>query len=173
MVGVTPFLSPLIIGGLSAIVLPQAFKFAGKKIQIGNDKIQEYKRQGGVKGLLASIASPCLSVLSKCIPPDTDLHAILTDSKKLHQFFNDLLNNTQKRKEFEESLEKFLTSKYESSNEFLATIKEAFGLDDVGVALDVGWTYLFIFIGNFFDFIIKYAVWTIQPLNINPRKMII
>jgi tetratricopeptide (TPR) repeat protein len=136
MAGVTPFLSPLIIGGLSTILLPQAFKFAGKKIQVANNKIQEYKQQGGVKGLLASIASPCLSVLSKCIPPDTDLHAILTDSKKLHQFFNDLLNNKQKRKEFEESLEKFLTGKYKSSNEFLATIKEAFGLDDVGVALD-------------------------------------
>src|SRR4051794_14043234 len=76
-----PFLSPLIITGLTSHLLPKALKVAGNKIEIAQEQLQQYEKEGGSKAMLAKVACPCLGILKKVLPPipEKELHEALSE----------------------------------------------------------------------------------------------
>lgn len=124
-----PFVSPLIVAGLTGYVLPKALRFAGGKLEIAEEHLQQYEQEGGSKAALARVVSPCLSVLKKVIPaPDKELHQALTeDGTKLKDFFEAILKNDETKKEFENNLKQFLTGSSDFQ-EFQRNVKETMGL---------------------------------------------
>jgi tetratricopeptide (TPR) repeat protein len=124
-----PFLSPVIIAASSRLIL-KGVEIAGDKIKVADHKIQQYKEQPGTKGFLAKMTSPALGLLKKVFPaPEKELYEALTDSSKLKQFFAAILENPNKRQEFEENLKKFLTGNYGDFEEFQRNVKEAVGIN--------------------------------------------
>jgi hypothetical protein len=132
-----PFLSPLIIAASSGLLL-KGLKLAGDKIDIAYDKLQPYQEQGGTKGFVAKMASPCLTVAKKVLPvgEKTLYEALGDDGSKIQQMFKIILNDQNKRKEFEDKLQKFLTGDYGSSKEFQNAVKETLGIKADRLALE-------------------------------------
>jgi tetratricopeptide (TPR) repeat protein len=131
-----PFLSPLIIAASSNLVL-KGLEFAGDKIEIAHEKLQQHQEDQGIKGFLAKMASPCLGTLKKILPvSEKELHDALTDSSKLKQFFAGIIEDPKKRNQFEESLKKFLTGNYADIEEFQRNVKETLGVSVDRLALE-------------------------------------
>lgn len=105
-----PFISPLIIAVLANHLLPKALKVAGGKIEIAQEQLQKYEKEGGSKAILARVFSPSLRVLKKVIPyPEKELHEALSEgSSKLKEFFSAILKDDTKKKKFEDNLQQLI-----------------------------------------------------------------
>ena len=123
---VVPFLSPLIIAGLTRQVLPKALKIVGGKIEIVDEELQRYKKEGGSKAFFAKVAFPVVGVLKKILPAsEKELYGALSEgSTKVKEFLFTILNDDSKRKVFEENLKKFLSGKYDNLDEFQREVKD-------------------------------------------------
>ncbi|MGH9975775.1 MAG: hypothetical protein ACRD8Z_08060, partial [Nitrososphaeraceae archaeon] len=124
---------------MTSHLLPKALKVAGGKIEIAHEQLQQYEREGGSKAILAKIASPCLGVLKKVLPPapEKELHKALSEGgTKLKQFLCVILNDEGKRKEFEDNLKKFLTEDYGSLDEFQRIVRETMGISVDRLAIE-------------------------------------
>jgi hypothetical protein len=133
-----PIIPPLIIAGLANHLLPKALKVAGQKIEIAQEQLQQYQEQGGSKAILAKVFSPSLRVLKKVIPaPEKELHEALSESStKLKEFFSAILDNPERRKEFVDNFQKYLTGDYGNFEEFQRNVKETMGISVDRLAME-------------------------------------
>ena len=131
-----PFLSPLIVAAASNL-LGKGLKLAGDKIEIAYEQLQPYKEDKGVKSFVARMVSPCIHVLKKVFPAsERELYEALSDSGRLKQFLNVILNDPDKRKDFEQELKKFLTGAYGNFEEFQKNVKDTLGVDSDRMAIE-------------------------------------
>lgn len=131
-----PFISPLAISASSFFAL-KALEISGDKIGVIHDKISIYKEQKGLKGFLSRMVDPSLELLKRILPAsEKTVFEILTDEKKLHSFFKEMLDDPAKRSEFAQRFKRYITGEYDSFEMFSQDVKAVMGTEIDTLALE-------------------------------------